>query len=171
MKEFFMKAKYILAIVLSIFVFSTCIRRISYRIENKSSVSPLACVLITHYVSDTFVRSGDYYSTGEEQVWFKFDNESDCRKAVGDSVAVVIIDPSLVNVRILNYHRSNGWLTAEESESIRNNPSCVIAIYYLSQRQFMADYGEYKYFPPDEKMKTTVRMWPSYEELVEKYSK
>ena len=32
-------------------------------------------------------------------------------------------------------------------------------------------YGKYKYFPPDEKMKTTVRMWPSYEELVEKYSK
>jgi len=26
-------------------------------------------------------------------------------------------------------------------------------------------FGEYKYFPPDEKMKTTVRMWPSYEEL------
>lgn len=166
-----MKTKYVFVIVLSICVLLSCIRRVGYRIENRSSVSPLACILITHYVSDTFVRSGDYYSTGEEQVWFEFDSEADCRKAVGDSVALVILDPSQVNVRLLNYNRSNGWLTEEESEAIRNNPSCVIAIYYLSQSQFMADYGEYKFFPPDEKMRTTVRMCPSYEELVQKYSK
>ncbi|MBR5704029.1 MAG: hypothetical protein IKX45_07255 [Bacteroidales bacterium] len=158
-------------VIILIILLCSCEVRVGYRVENRSSVNPLACVLCLDYSNDAFVREGFPYSTGNTQAWFERKNQADWRKFLGDSVAVYIIDPSIINVRIIKLHRCNDWLTKDEAQQINDNPECILAKYYLSRDQFMSDYGKYKFFPPDETMRTTVRMYPSYEELVTKYSK
>ena len=143
-----------------------------YYLGNNSPITPLACVLNLDYANDSLVHQGDLFSTGNAEVIFS-DTRYGWKHMLGDSVAIYVIDPSMIDLRIIkgSVGCTEDYLTEEEAELINNNPSCILAKYYLSYRQFRTFYGEYKYFPPDEKMKTTVRMWPSYEELVEKYSK
>ena len=165
-----MKTVRSLLLIISCGIICSCTsHNLWYYLGNNSPITPLACVLNLDYANDSLVHQGDLYSTGNTEVWFK-NTRYGWSHMLGDSVAIYVIDPSMVDIRILNIWYGHDHLTEEEAELINNSPNCILAKYYLSYRQFRA-YGEYKYFPPDEKMKTTVRMWPSYEELVEKYSK
>lgn len=170
MKAMIMKIIRCVLLLISYSIICSCTSyKLRYYLGNSSPITPLACVLNLDYANDSLVHQGDPYSTGSTEVWFK-NTRYGWSHMLGDSVAIYVIDPSMVDIRILNIWYGHDHLTEEEAELINNSPNCILAKYYLSYRQFRT-YGEYKYFPPDEKMKTTVRMWPSYEELVEKYSK
>lgn len=141
------------------------------RVENRSSLKQIVCILNLDYSIDDLVREGDLYSAGTTQVWFRRTDPKDWRKFLPDSVCLFIIDPLFSSVNFFGEKLYDTSLSVNEAQQINDNPECIIAKYYLSEDQFIKDYGKYKFFPPDETMQTAVRMWPSFEELVAKYSK
>ena len=138
------------------------------RVVNRSSLKQIACILKLDYSINDQVSEGDMFSIGTTQVCFRRDDPRDWRMFLPDSVCIYIIDPSFFNDNFFEEITADTPITVNVARRINDNPECIVAKYYLSEEQFIEGYGN-KFFPPNESMKETVRMWPSYDEIISKY--